>query len=265
MIAELREGKPVLKILAKSDLADPVLTKEWMQELNSRGGITARTATTNDPGRIKQLNQVCMDLFPNRSVDAKAITSMIVGVPNVGKSTLINILAGKKIAKTGNEPAVTKSQQTINIGNHISLMDTPGMLWPNVANRNSGFRLAAVGSVKDTAMDYGDVAFFAVKHLLKQYPSGLKERYGLDSVPDDAIEFLETVGRKRGCLGRSNSVDYDRVSRILLTEFRSGKLGKITLETPAMIEAEILEMAAKSQSPKNTTNKSNSKTRKNRK
>ena len=245
MLAELRGDKPVLKVLAKSDLADPNRTKEWMQYLGDLPGVTARSATTKDPARIRQLSQVCLDMLPDKAGENRSINTMIVGIPNVGKSTLINVLAGRTVAKTGNEPAVTKAQQKINIGNGITLLDTPGVLWPNVENPNSGFRLAVVGSVKDTAMDYGDVAWFGAKYLLKEYPEGLKSRYELDELPDEATEFLEVIGRKRGCLGKSGVVDFDRISRILLTELRAGMLGPITLETPEMMEQEKAETAVR--------------------
>lgn len=247
MLAELRGNKPVLKVLAKSDLADPVRTKEWMQYFDSLPGVTARSATTKDPGRIRQLSNVCIQMLPEQQSELKSITTMIVGIPNVGKSTLINVLAGKTVAKTGNEPAVTKGQQKINIGDGITLMDTPGVLWPNVENPDSGMRLAVVGSIKDTAMDYGDVAYYGSRYLLNEYPDGLRDRYELEILPSEATEFLEEIGRKRGCLGKSGVVDFDRISRIFLTELRAGMLGPVTLETPGMMEKEKVETAIRVQ------------------
>ena len=143
--------------------------------------------------------------------------------------------------KLGTSRPVTKAQQRINIGNGITLLDTPGVLWPNVENPNSGMRLAVVGSVKDTAIDYGDVAYFAAKTLLVDYPEGLKRRFELTELPPEPTEFLEIIGRNRGCLGRSGVVDFDRISRIFLTELRAGMLGPITLETPQMMEVEKTE------------------------
>ena len=242
MLAELRGHKPVLKLLAKNDLADPKRTRQWLAYLDQQAGTQAVSVTTKDPGRIKNLSQVCREMLPHKQGELQSITTMIVGIPNVGKSTLINILAGRQVAKTGNEPAVTKGQQRINIGDGITLMDTPGVLWPNVENPNSGFRLATIGSVKDTAMDYEDVAWFAAKYMLPNYPEGLRERFKVELLPEDAIEFLEIIGRKRGCLGRSGVVDFDRASRIFLNELRAGMLGQITLETPAMMEQEKEEL-----------------------
>ena len=240
MLAELRGDKPCLKILNKADLADPDLTKTWLAYLEKTNGIKARATTTEERGTIRRLSELCVRMVPDKP-EGKMITTMIAGIPNVGKSTIINILAGKKVAKTGNEPAVTKGQQRIDIGNSVTLLDTPGVLWPNVENINSGFRLATIGSVKETAMDYADVGFFAAKFMLANYSQRLVERYSLDSVPETAIEFIEALGRKRGCLGKAAIVDIDRASKIFVTELRQGTLGPVTLETPDMMEREKVE------------------------
>ncbi len=225
MLGELRGQKPVLKLLAKSDLADPKRTRQWLAYLDQQSGTSAISISTKDPGRIRNLSQLCREILPQKQPELQTITTMIVGIPNVGKSTLINILAGRPVAKTGNEPAVTKGQQRINIGDGITLMDTPGVLWPNVENPSSGLRLATIGSIKDTAMDYEDVAWFAAKYMLPNYPEGLRERYDIELLPTDATEFLELIGRKRGCLGRSGVVDFDRASRIFLNELLRGDAG----------------------------------------
>ena len=159
-----------------------------------------------------------------------------MGIPNVGKSTIINILAGKMIAKTGNEPAITKMQQRINIGNNIILFDTPGLLWPNVENQNSGYRLAATGGIKDTAFNHDDIAFFVAEYLLQNYPEQLKSRFQLSSMPENEHAFMDIIGRNRGCLKTGGHVDLDKAAKILLTELRSGTFGRISLETPAMME-----------------------------
>lgn len=242
MLAELRGETPCLKILNKADLADPELTKVWLDYFSRLAGVKARATTTEDRSSIRQLTSLCIQMLPHKG-EGKTITTMIAGIPNVGKSTIINILANKKVAKTGNEPAVTKGQQRINIGNGVTLLDTPGVLWPNVENINSGFRLATIGSVKETAMDYADVGFFAAGFLLKNYPQRLSERFAIDPLPDTEIEFIEALGRKRGCLGKAGMVDIDRASKIFVTELRSGKLGPVTLETPEMMEREKIETA----------------------
>ena len=245
MLAELRGKKPCLKVLNKSDLADPDRTNEWRNYLESQQGIRARSVTTEQPNQIRQLGDVCLDMFSDKLGIGKNITAMICGIPNVGKSTLINILARRKVAKTGNEPAVTKGQQRIKLGNGVVLFDTPGVLWPNVANEKSGYRLATIGSIKDTAMEYEDVGYFAAGFMLETYPDRLVERYKLNAVPTAPLEALDEIGKKRGCLNKRGIIDYDRVCRILLTEMRSGKLGTITLETPEMAETERTEVAEK--------------------
>ncbi len=167
---------------------------------------------------------------------------MITGIPNVGKSTLINILAERIIAKTGNEPAVTKSQQRINLGSGIVLFDTPGVLWPKLENPNSIYRLAASGAVKNTAMEFDDVGFYAADYLIKAYPDLMQERFKLDEIPPTELEFLEAAAKKRGAIMSGGRVNLHKICEILLTELQAGKLGRITLETPDMITAEKVEM-----------------------
>ena len=170
---------------------------------------------------------------------------MITGIPNVGKSTLINAVAGRKVAKTGDEPAITKGMQKIKISDGIMFLDTPGILWPKIHNENSGYRLAAAGSIKDTAIEVEDIAMYLSDFLLRHYPQSLKERYELSCLPATDIEFLDALGAKRGCLRGGGQVDYEKVSSILVNEFRAGMLGKISLETPAMTVVEELVVAQK--------------------
>ncbi len=238
MLAKLRGNKPCLKLLSKSDLADSQRTSQWQTHLEQQSGVKARAVSTTQPGKIARLTDLCHKMLPHRHGLGRPIRTMIVGIPNVGKSTLINILAGRKIAKTGNEPAITKSQQQINIGKGIVLLDTPGVLWPNVENENSGYRLAATGAIKDTAMEYPDVAYFVAGFLLKEYYEALATRYGLDEPPVDQIALLDAIGKKRGCLKKGGIVDYDRASRIFVNDLRAGALGPITFETPEMIADE---------------------------
>lgn len=242
MIGELRGKTPVVKLLAKSDLADPERTKAWLEWHDKQTGIKAKAITIENRTQIRSLPSTFYSMCPEKQGNVQSLTAMIAGVPNVGKSTLINILAGRKVAKTGNEPAVTKGQQRINIGEGITLLDTPGMLWPKVENPKSGLRLAAVGSVKDTAMEYEDVAGFVAAYLIDQYPQQLADCYELSDTPAGVIEFLDDLGKRRGCLGRAGVIDYDRVSRIVVNELRQGKIGLITLETPEEIEREVAEL-----------------------
>lgn len=239
MLAELRGDKPCLKVLAKSDLADPDLTIQWQEYLGANEGVRARAVTTEEIPTIRKLKQVAGNMVPHK--EGKTINTMVVGIPNVGKSTIINVLAGRKIAKTGNTPAVTKQQQRVNIGDGITLLDTPGVLWPNVHNVNSGYRLALIGSIKETAMDYADVGFFGVRYMRQQYPERIAERYRLESLPERELELIEAIGRERGCLRRNGRVDIDRASRIFATELKNGVLGRLTLETPEMMERERRE------------------------
>ena len=236
MLAELRGEKPCLKVLAKSDLADDALTTIWQTHFDQSAGIRAYPVTTDDVPTIRRLKQVVAKMAPHR--EGKMMKAMVVGIPNVGKSTIINFLANRKIAKTGNTPAITKRQQEINIGGGITLLDTPGVLWPNVHNPSSGYRLAMIGSVKETAMEYADVGFFAARYLIAQYPDRLSQRYDIEPLPQTELDLIEAIGRKRGCLGKGNLVDVDRASRILVTELRAGVLGRLTLETPKMMERE---------------------------
>ncbi len=242
MLAELRGDKPCLKVLAKSDLADDATTASWQSYFEEKDDVRACAVTTDDVPTIRRLKYVAARMVPHR--EGKTMTAMIVGIPNVGKSTIINFLAARKIAKTGNTPAITKQQQRVNIGDGVTLLDTPGVLWPNVHNVNSGYRLALIGSIKETAMDYADVGFFGARYMQSHYPQRLADRYDLDSVPGTELELIEAIGRKRGCLGRSNLVDIDRASRILVTEMRSGQLGRLTFETPEMMENEKAQTAA---------------------
>ena len=242
MLAELRSDKPCLKILNKADLADPAMTKVWLDYFQNQQGVQARSTTTTDYRTIGQLAKICVNMLPHKG-EGSSITTMIAGIPNVGKSTIINMLAGKKVAKTGNEPAVTKGQQRISIGDGVTLLDTPGVLWPNVENIASGYRLATIGSIKETAMDYADVAYYIGDFIVQTYFDRLAERYGLTDRPHDANELVEAIGRRRGCLGRAGIVDIDRASKIFVTELRAGKLGPLTLESPEMMEREVAETA----------------------
>ncbi|MDD5273858.1 MAG: 50S ribosome-binding GTPase, partial [Methylovulum sp.] len=166
----------------------------------------------------------------------------IMGIPNVGKSTLINVLAGRTIAKTGNEPAITKMLQRIDIGNGIILLDSPGMLWPNLENKNSGYRLAITGAIKDTAIQHDDIAAFLAEFLLLLYPETVKTRFQLAQLPEREMELLELIGKQRGCLRAGGKIDHDKVAKIILSEFRTGTLGRMTMETPAMMEQELVEL-----------------------
>lgn len=242
MIAAIRRNKPCLKILSKSDLADPEITVNWQDYLERERSVKTLAVSTAQPESMRQLIDLCRKMVPHKVNATKIIHAMIMGIPNVGKSTLINTLVGKAIAKTGNEPAITKAQQRITLTDDIVLLDTPGVLWPNIENRNSGYRLAATGAIRDTAIDHDDVAFFAADYLLRNYPAPLVERYLLDPLPQNELALLEMIGRKRGCLRSGGQVDLDKVAKLFLNELRAGTLGRISLETPVMMEQELAEL-----------------------
>ncbi len=198
--------------------------------------------TTEQISEVNKIMELCRKLAPHREEMGKNIRTMIMGIPNVGKSTIINTLAGRVVAKTGNQPAVTRQQQRINLQNGVVLSDTPGILWPKVENPHSGFRLAATGAVKDTAMEYDEVAFYTVEYLAKAYPELLKKRYNIDELPENEVELMEAIGEKRGCLRAGGRIDLHKASEILLNDLRSGTLGLITLEHPDMISQELVEV-----------------------
>ena len=246
MLAEIRGDKPCIKVLSKSDLADPVLTKQWQDYFEQENNVKTIALSTLQPEKMRDLLDLCHKMVPiqDSASGANRLQAMIMGIPNVGKSSLINILAGKMIAKTGNEPAVTKMQQRIKLEQGIVLLDTPGVLWPKLENRHGGYRLAITGAIKETAVSNDDIAMYAVDYFREHYPALLKQRYQLDELPIDEMSLLGMIGMKRGCLRAGGIVDLDRAAKILLTEFRDATIGLISLETPEMVEKELIEMLA---------------------
>ena len=243
MLADIRGNKPCIKVLSKSDLADPEITQQWQDYLEQEKGVKTIALTTEEPEKMHGLLNLCHKMLPERSKSDRNIHAMIMGIPNVGKSTLINNLEGRMLAKTGNEPAVTKNQQRIKLDQGITLLDTPGVLWPKLENKHGGYRLAITGAIKETAVSNDDIGMYAVGYFRKRYPELLKARYNLDELPEDEVMLLEMIGAKRGCLRAGGLVELDRAAKIVLTEFRDITIGRITLETPEMMEAELIEMA----------------------
>ncbi|EEF80982.1 putative GTPase [Methylophaga thiooxydans DMS010] len=242
MLAELRGDKPCIKVLNKIDLADPELTALWQSHLEQDINVKTLTMNARHNDRIADLIALALSMVPGKVQGVKNVQTMIMGIPNVGKSTLINSLAGRQIAKTGNEPAITKMQQRIKLDKGIVLHDTPGVLWPNLENPHSGYRLAITGAIKETAIDNDDIALYAVEYLLDAYPDLLKQRFGLSEIPESGMDALEVIGTKRGCLRSGGRVDLERVAKIILTEIRAGTLGLISWEKPDIIEREWAEV-----------------------
>ncbi len=242
MVAELRQHRPCIKILNKSDLADPEITKLWLAHFDKEQGVKAQALSVLDKSRTKNLPSLCRKLLPGRGTAVKSIRVMIMGIPNVGKSTLINTLAGKTLAKVGDEPAVTKvvssAQHRILLEGNIVLSDTPGILWPKIENENSSYRLAVTGAIKNTAFDFEDIALFAADYLIDAYSERVVERYKLKQCPESGINLLEEIGRRRGFLRAGGIIDLQRASEILIHEIRSGALGALSFETPEMIAEE---------------------------
>ncbi len=232
MLATMREDKPCINVLSKCDLADPVLTKKWQNYLEKQQGIKTIAVTSSQPEKMRGLLRLCRNMIPAKSA---SIEAMIMGIPNVGKSTLINILAGRVVARTANEPTVTRSQQQIKLDQGITLLDTPGVLWPKLASEDRGYRLAVTGAIKEKAIHNDEIAIYAIDYLRRMYPNALKVRYRLNELVEDGQTLLAMIGAKRRCLGVGGIVDLNRAARIVLTEFRDGAIGRITLETPEMI------------------------------
>ncbi len=243
LVSQLRGDKPCIKLLNKSDLADANITQQWVEYFQNEQAVHALSVTTQQPSKILQLPSLCKKLLPQRAKGDKPLRTMIMGIPNVGKSSIINILAKRVIAKVGDEPAVTRRQQMIFLDNNLQLSDTPGILWPRFENKNSGYRLATTGAVKDTAMEYDDVALFAIQQLAILYPKELCARYKLSTLPEQPLQIIEAIGAKRGCLRAGGIIDIHKASEIIINEFQDGKIGKLSLENPKMIEKEkaILE------------------------
>jgi len=248
LLAQLRRDKPCIKLLNKSDLSDAQGLGDWIASLEGQNRVKTLVCSVND-NAIAELPALCRSLVPTRKNRSTMIYAMIAGIPNVGKSTLINKLAGRSRAKTGNEAALTRMQQRIEISPELTLIDTPGMLWPNIENEASGYRLAATGAIRDTALELQEVASFIAEFLLQAYPERLIRRYDIEPLPGTDIELLEAIAGKRGCIVAGGRVDLEKVSRLLISELRNGDLGGVCLETPAGFAAEaeqvVIEQAQK--------------------
>lgn len=250
MVHELRlfRQRPCLKVLNKADLADPDITRAWLDYYNAQSNIKAVAISCKKPGDAAKVPPLCQMLAPHRNSNIKPLRMMMMGIPNVGKSTLINALLGRKVAKVGDEPAVTKNQQRFDLNNKISLTDTPGMLWPKIQFPDDGYMLAASHAVGRNAVNDEEVATVLAGILLMRYASLLSQRYGFDTTGMDGTDVVEAIAKRRGYVERGGSPDIDKAAQVLLVDYRTGVLGRISLETPTTRRAMMEEAALKAAS-----------------
>ncbi|HTN32422.1 MAG TPA: ribosome biogenesis GTPase YlqF [Marinobacter sp.] len=241
LVPALRGDTPLIRVLNKRDLADPVITEQWQAWLEKERGVRTITLTHNQRSEALGILKLAEDMTPDHDRQKSALRVMILGIPNVGKSTIINTLAGRSVAKTGNEPAVTRAQQAIKLPGNILLYDTPGFLWPKLAPEACGYRLAITGAIRSAVLDFGDIAMFEADYLLQAYPELVKARYGFQELPENGLALMDAIAAKRRFFSRGGVPDLHKVSEVLLNEFRAGTLGRISLETPELIEQEIKE------------------------
>jgi ribosome biogenesis GTPase A len=219
-----------IKVMNKTDLADPDVTEKWLSYYNEKLEENTFAVSALNPGDIRELSGQCLSgTSVNRAEKLKVI---VMGIPNTGKSTLINALAGKKVARVGNVPAVTRHNQRLCVGKQMDVYDTPGILWPVVEPAERGNILSAGGTVSDSAYDYTDIGAFLAGYMLKQYPELLENRYGIDTSTHESIEVLRMIGKKRGCLMKGGRTDLQKASEIFVNEVRQGKTGRISFEHP---------------------------------
>jgi ribosome biogenesis GTPase A len=230
--AEMRLKKPCIKLLNKNDLADPAITEAWVRHFESESGVRALPLSAKLIPETKKLIKLCQRLVPNRGNPGYPIRAMVFGIPNVGKSTLINTLAGKSLAPVGDKPAITLRPQQIDLHNGILIFDTPGLLWPDMSDQDVAYRLATSGAIGASALDYTKVGLFAAEYMMRRYPERLKSRYKLQELPDGPSALIEAIGRCLGCLISGGVVDQNRASETFLRELRSGKIGRVSLEEP---------------------------------
>ena len=234
MIHELRRfrQRPCLTILNKADLADPEATRAWLQALSGQKDMTAVALSCKNPAEVARLPKLAIARAPRRGTAEKPLRAMIMGIPNVGKSTLMNALLKKRVAKVGDEPAVTKTQQRLYLGHNIVLIDTPGMLWPKIEHPTDGLMLAASHAVGVNALIEEEVAEFLATLLLQRYPQLLLARYGCKTEALDGWGVLEAIASRRAFRKRGGEPDVEKAAHVLLQDYRSGALGRISLETP---------------------------------
>ena len=232
MLAELIKGKPALKVLSKQDLADPDRTAMWLAHYNALPSVKAIGLDTSMRSPAKALMDACHALAPLRGSMVKPMRVLICGIPNVGKSTLINTLKGQRATKTGDEAGITKTEQRITLADGFYLFDTPGVLWPRIIVEQSGFNLAASGAIGVNAFDEEVVALELLNYLIPNYPQALLERYKLEVQGLSDEQALNAIGQHRGAVQSGGRINTTKAANIVIQDFRANALGRITLETP---------------------------------
>lgn len=233
VVAELRGSKPCVKVLSKSDLADPEVTEAWLAHFQSDPTVLAIATSLTRMGDARaRIPAMCERLSQRERGADKALRAVITGIPNVGKSSLINTLLGRPVAAVSDKPAVTKETQLVTLPSGMQLTDNPGLLWPKIQDDDATMRLALGGAIPDTAIEYQAVGLFAAAYFLARYPSLVVARYKLKEAPSSAGALLEEIGRRRGCLRSGGTIDLYKAADILVHEFRAGTLGRISLESP---------------------------------
>lgn len=230
LVAELRGTRPCIQVLNKADLADPEVTAAWLQRIQAVPGLHAFAHHSKQGGLLGRVMGIVKGLEP--PIRARPLVVMILGIPNVGKSTIINALAGRTLAKASNRPAITQMQQRINVGLELTLVDTPGFLWPKLTPVACAFRLAVTGAIADRIVDYPELAVFGLNAMAELYPGRVQAFYELGALPDDPIAALDAIGRRRGHIVRGGGVDPQRASETFIRDLRAGAFGPISLERP---------------------------------
>ncbi|QHS22229.1 ribosome biogenesis GTPase YlqF [Virgibacillus sp. MSP4-1] len=238
MLQDVLADKDKLVLLMKKDLADPEVTKEWEDHFDHLGtphlavNVQEQKDIQTLIKKAKTIGEQKLERLTQKGVKPRPIRAMIVGIPNVGKSTLINRLVNKKIAQTGDRPGVTKSQTWMKVKKDFELLDTPGILWPKFEDEEVGLKLAAIGTIKDQLLHLDDVAVFVLKFFKQYYPAQLKERYGINLDAEDIVSWFDEIGKKRGCLASGGMIDYEKTADVIIRDLRTGKLGLFTFDRP---------------------------------
>lgn len=235
MLREMREHRqrPCLKVLNKADLADPNATKAWLDYFNSQKNVKAIALSCKKPGEAAKIPKLCLPLAPHRGTTIKPLRMMVMGIPNVGKSTFINALLKRRTAAVGDEPAITKNLQHFDLSDTMQLTDTPGMMWPKIEHESDGILLAASNLIGRNAYDESEVAAYLGDLLTAHYPALLELRYKSAMQGLDGVALIETIARKRGYRIKGQEFDLEKAAITLLQDYRSGTIGRISLETPS--------------------------------